>query len=70
VALAESVCVGLRAREEFLHQLDLALGIDPDRHPDDRLENLVMQRRAQWLRGRVDDLFLPDVGAAQPEMKP
>jgi predicted anti-sigma-YlaC factor YlaD len=70
VALAESVCVGLRARAEFLHELDLALAIDPDRHPDDRLENLVMQRRAQWLRGRVDDLFLPDVGAAQPEIKP
>jgi predicted anti-sigma-YlaC factor YlaD len=38
--------------------LDQALAIDPDRFPDNRLENLVVQRRAHWLRDRVDELFL------------
>jgi predicted anti-sigma-YlaC factor YlaD len=58
VALAESVCVAQRARDEYLKMLDQALAIDPDRFPDNRLENLVVQRRAHWLRDRVDELFL------------
>jgi predicted anti-sigma-YlaC factor YlaD len=58
VALAESVCVAQRARDEYLKVLDQALAIDPDGFPDNRLENLVAQRRAHWLRDRVDELFL------------
>ncbi len=60
VALAEAVCVAERRRAEYLTLLDQALAIDPDRHPDNRLENLILQRRATWLRQRVDDLFLPE----------
>jgi predicted anti-sigma-YlaC factor YlaD len=58
VALAESVCVAQRARAEYLKVLDQALAIDADRYPDIRLENLIEQRRARWLRDRVDELFL------------
>jgi predicted anti-sigma-YlaC factor YlaD len=58
VALAESVCVAQRARAEYLKVLDQALAIDADRYPDNRLENLIEQRRAGWLRDRVDELFL------------
>jgi len=60
VALAESVCVAQRARAEYLQRLDQALAIDPDQYPENRLENLVLQRRAHWLRDRVDILFLPE----------
>jgi predicted anti-sigma-YlaC factor YlaD len=67
VSLAESVCVGERARSEFLELLGQALAIDADRYPDLRLENLIMQRRARWLRDHVDDLFLPEAGIASPE---
>jgi predicted anti-sigma-YlaC factor YlaD len=67
VALAEAVCVAGRARGEFLQRLSQALSIDPDRFPDNRLENLVMQRRARWLQARVDDLFLPTEDHPQPE---
>jgi len=58
VALAESVCVAQRARAEYLKVLDQALAIDADRFVDNRLENLIEQRRARWLRERVDELFL------------
>jgi hypothetical protein len=58
VALAESVCVAQRARAEYLTALDQALAIDADHFPDNRLENLIEQRRARWLRDRVDELFL------------
>ena len=70
VSLAEQVCVAARARTEYLGLLAQALRLDPDQFPDNRLENLVMQRRARWLQGRVDDLFLPAVDAVQPEDKP
>jgi len=69
VALAEAVCVAGRTRGEFLQLLAQSLSIDPDRFPDNRLENLVMQRRARWLQGRVDELFLPSVDDPQPEEK-
>ncbi len=60
VALAESVCLPQRARAEFATLLDSALAINADLYPDQRLENLLMQRRARWLKSRIDDLFLPE----------
>jgi hypothetical protein len=38
--------------------LKKALAISPEAHPDNRLANLVAQRRARRLLGRMDDLFL------------
>jgi predicted anti-sigma-YlaC factor YlaD len=58
VAYAEQVCVAQQNRKEFEAMLNKALAIDTDEKPDSRLENLVMQRRAKWLLGRMDDLIL------------
>jgi predicted anti-sigma-YlaC factor YlaD len=58
VSLAENVSVGKQNREEFRALLMQALAIDPDARPESRLANLVMQRRARWLLGRADRLFL------------
>lgn len=58
VALAEAVAVGEQDRAEFTRLVDAALAIDVDAAPERRVENLVQQRRARWLRARVDDLFL------------
>jgi predicted anti-sigma-YlaC factor YlaD len=70
VALAESVCVPQRARTEFASMLDAALAIDTDKYPDQRLENLIMQSRARWLKSRIDDLFLPEATAEGGEKAP
>jgi len=58
VALAEAVCVQKQERARFESLLRQALAIDADAQPDSRLVNLIMQRRARWLLGRIDDLFL------------
>lgn len=58
VSYAESVSVEKQNRAEFVALLEKALAIDPDAVPGSRLLNLVAQRRAQWLLGRVDDLFI------------
>jgi predicted anti-sigma-YlaC factor YlaD len=58
VALAESVGVQTQDRERFVSLLNEALAIDPDAMPENRLANLVAQRRARWLLDRVEDLFL------------
>jgi len=58
VALAETVSVKEQNRSEFESLLHRALGIDPYVKPEWRLANLVMQRRARWLLGRADTLFL------------
>jgi predicted anti-sigma-YlaC factor YlaD len=58
VAWAESVCVATQNRREFVATLERAAAIDPGARPEWRLENTAMQRRARWLLGQVDELFL------------
>ncbi len=58
VALAESVCVEQQKASEFRELLQQALAVDADAHPDFRLANTVLQRRARWLLDRQEDLFL------------
>lgn len=57
VALAEANSVAAQNRAEFEELLHKALAVDADARPEWRLENLVMQRRARWLLGRVSQLF-------------
>jgi len=58
VSFAEGADVSIQNRAEFDSLLHRALAIDPDARPDWRLANLIMQRRARWLLGKADDLFL------------
>ena len=58
VTFAETVSVGAQDRREFLGLLDQALAVDARRlAPEYRQANLAAQRRAAWLKGRVDELF-------------
>ena len=43
---------------EFKELLDKVLAFDVDKYPEDRLLNILAQRRARWLMGRIDELFL------------
>ena len=59
VTFAGTVSVRTQDRKEFLGLLDRALAFDARAlAPGHRLGNLVSQRRARWLKGRVDELFL------------
>jgi len=59
VTFAGAVSVRTQDRKEFLDLLDRALAFDARAlAPEHRLSNLVSQRRARWLKGRVDELFL------------
>ncbi len=59
VSYAEAVCVPREDRAQFQRLLLQAMEIDVNAEPSARVENLVMQRRARWLLGRIDKLFLP-----------
>ncbi|HXI50430.1 MAG TPA: TRAP transporter TatT component family protein, partial [Candidatus Saccharimonadales bacterium] len=65
VGFAEAVCVQKQDRAEFEALLNRALAIDVNAVPTWRLQNLVAQRRARWLIGRTDDLFLGGQKAAE-----
>jgi len=65
VALAEAVCVQKQDRAEFESLLKRAAAIDANARPQWRLANLVMQRRARWLLGRVEELILPPLPEEQ-----
>jgi len=58
VNFAETVSVARQDRGEFDRLLRQALAVDPDSAPEMRLPNLVYQRRARWLLGRADELFV------------
>jgi hypothetical protein len=60
VALAEAVTVKQQNVKEFESLLTRALAIDPDANPENRLQNLILQRRARWLLSRKAELFLLD----------
>jgi predicted anti-sigma-YlaC factor YlaD len=58
VALAEAVTIQTQNVKEFESLLNQALAINPDARPDNRLVNMVMQKRARWLLSRKSELFL------------
>ena len=58
VSCAETVSVASQNRKEFRSLLQEALAFDADKAIDTRMENLVAQRRARWLLGRIDELLV------------
>ncbi len=59
ISLATTVSVKEQNVEEFTQLLKKALEIDPEADPDNRLVNILNQRKARWLLEHVDDYFLP-----------
>ncbi len=59
VSYAEAVCIPQEDRAGFEKSLARALAVDVQASRENRLVNLVMQRRARWLLARVDKYFLP-----------
>jgi predicted anti-sigma-YlaC factor YlaD len=58
VSFAESASVGRQDRKEFETLLNDALDVDVERAPDQRVANLIAQKRARWLLARADELFI------------
>ena len=63
VTYAENACVTSQDRGRFKDLLEKALAVNPDAQPENRLANLVAQRRARWLLGHMDELFLEGADA-------
>ena len=60
VSFAENDCVMAKNQGEFRSMLEKALAVNIELDPDNRLANLVAQRRARWLLGHISDLFLDE----------
>lgn len=58
VSCAETVSVSSQNRKEFQSLLQEALAFDTSKATETRVENLIAQRRAKWLLGRIDELFI------------
>lgn len=58
VVLAESVSVVKQDRAQFQELMEKALAVDVSRPSDQRLANLLAQKRARWQLGRLDELFV------------
>ena len=58
VALATSVSIPTQNSSEYRDLLGQALAIDLDSSPENRLVNLLSQRKARWLLEHIEDYFL------------
>jgi len=58
VTFAESVSVATQDRGQFEELMERALAVDTSRKDDQRLANLLAQKRARWQLGRLDELFI------------
>lgn len=58
VSFAESVLLPQQKKQEFQAVLEEVLAFDADKAPENRVANLVAQRRAKWLLGRMSELFV------------
>jgi len=58
VTYAESIAVPEQDRAAFTTALEKALTVDATRPDDQRLVNILMQKRARWLLPRVDEYFI------------
>jgi predicted anti-sigma-YlaC factor YlaD len=58
VIYAETVSVSTQNKKEFQSLLEEALAFDANKAPETRMANLIAQRRAKWLLGRIDELFV------------
>ena len=58
VGFAESASVGEQNRQEFKELLEKALAVDVSRPTPFRTANLLAQKRARWLLGRTEELFI------------
>lgn len=67
VAMAEGLAVPAQNRKAFEAQLREALAVDVAKSPTRRLANLIAQRRAQWLLGRAEDLFVDEPESKEKE---
>jgi predicted anti-sigma-YlaC factor YlaD len=67
VSFAENSCVLTKDRAGFQSMLEKALAVDLNLDPDNRLANLVAQRRAHWLLDHINDLFIDEALASGRE---
>jgi len=58
VAYAMAAALRVQDRTAFQALMEDALAVEPDAVPGQRFRNTIAQRRAQWLLGRTDELFL------------
>lgn len=67
VTLAQTVSVLKQDRAEFRALLEKALTFDPERDPANRLETIVVQRKARALLDRQDEFFIEDSTSSAPD---
>jgi predicted anti-sigma-YlaC factor YlaD len=67
VTYAENSCIPAQNRAQFKEMLERALNINPDERRETRLATLMAQRRARWMLGRIDELFLESSAQTEKE---
>jgi predicted anti-sigma-YlaC factor YlaD len=58
MALATTVCINEQNAAEFKKLLGQVLEFNPDKSPENRLVNILNQRKARWLLAHIDDFFI------------
>lgn len=67
LSLATTVSVNEQNLKEFKELLNKVLEVDPDADPDNRLVNILNQRKARWLLKHLADFFVEGTGEEDEE---
>jgi predicted anti-sigma-YlaC factor YlaD len=57
LAYAEAIALPAQDVEQFTELLNQALAIDPEADPDNRLANIIYQRKARWYLDNLEEFF-------------
>jgi len=60
VSLATTLSIQKQDAEEFQDLLNSALAVDIEQQPENKLANIITQRKAQWYLDHIEDFFLLD----------
>jgi len=67
VALATSVSVRNQNVREYRGLLEKALAVDPSKSPQNKLANILSQKKARWLLAHLEDFFLLEEGQSEAQ---
>jgi predicted anti-sigma-YlaC factor YlaD len=60
VSLATSLSIQKQDAGEFRELLSMALAVDIEKQPENKLANIITQRKARWYLDHIEDFFLLD----------
>ena len=58
VGYAESIHIPRQEKKEFEDKLNFVIAMDINKNKNNKINNIISKRRAEWLLSKTNDLFI------------